>query len=88
MFDKSLIISLGITSLASIAIWFYFKDKFVKIEKKFDLMFNIFQENQKTTQVLNGNLNKLTNDIYTNKETENINSNFISELDGSFLRIS
>ena len=56
MFDKSLIISLGITSLASIAIWFYFKDKFVKIEKKFDLMFNIFQENQKTTQVLNGNL--------------------------------
>ena len=27
MFDKTLIISLGVTSLASIAIWFYFKEK-------------------------------------------------------------
>jgi len=70
MFNKSLIISLGVTSLAGIAIWFYFKDRLVKIEKKFDLMFNIFQENQKTTQVLNGNLNKIANDFYKNDDEE------------------
>ena len=80
MLNQNLIISLGVTSLAGIAIWFYFKERLGKVEKKFDLMFNIFQEQQKTTQALNNNLNSLTNDIYQNKvisndETEDIIDN-------------
>ena len=66
MFNKNLLISLGVTSLASIALWFYFKEKVSKLEKKFDLMFNIFQENKKTTEILNQNLNSLTNNVYGN----------------------
>jgi hypothetical protein len=87
MLNQNLIITLGVTSLASIAIWFYFKDRLGKVEKKFDLMFNIFQEQQKTTQVLNNNLNSLADDIYQNKvvldtsdnegETEDVNKNFL-----------
>ncbi len=57
MFSKSLLLSLGITSLASIAIYFYFTQRIKKAEQKMDLMFDIIQEHKKTTEIIYDRLN-------------------------------
>ena len=67
MFSKSLLLSLGITSLASIAIYFYFTQRIKKNEQKMDLIFDIIQEHKKTTEIIYERLN--------NAPHSNVNSN-------------
>ena len=59
MFPKNLLLSLGITSLASIAIYFYFTQRIKKTEQKMDLMFDIIQEHKKTTEIIYERLNNV-----------------------------
>ena len=59
MFSKSLLLSLGITSLASIAIYFYFTQRIKKNEQKMDLIFDIIQEHKKTTEIIYERLNNV-----------------------------
>ena len=59
MFSKNLLLSLGITSLASIAIYFYFTQRIKKNEQKMDLMFDIIQEHKKTTEIMYQRLNNV-----------------------------
>ena len=59
MFPKNLLLSLGITSLASIAIYFYFTQRIKKTEQKMDLMFDIIQEHKKTTEIIYDRLNNV-----------------------------
>tara|TARA_B100001057_G_C22824810_1_gene940959 strand:- start:107 stop:964 length:858 start_codon:yes stop_codon:yes gene_type:complete len=71
MFSKSLLLSLGITSLASIAIYFYFTQRIKKNEQKMDLIFDIIQEHKKTTEIIYERLNNTPHINTTNNSNNN-----------------
>lgn len=60
--NRNLLISLGITSITSILLLYYFRTKMGKVEKKLDMMYQLIEEHTQSINQVNHTVNDGTND--------------------------